>query len=107
MHKEYIFDSGMIIGSTVEPTMELKSWQQFFIPILHLARTSDMRSKKDRDFYVGLKIKLREYDFAKGRYTGRSCNVLVTHIISNDTPCALSSSALDRDYVVLSIKVVD
>lgn len=107
MKKEYILDSGMIIVSTVEPTMTLKSWQEFFAPIGYGSRTSDIRSKKDRDFYVGLKIKLCEYDFSRGKYTGRSLNVLVTHVTSNDTPCALSSSALDRDHVVLSLKVVD
>lgn len=104
--QEYILDSGMILVSTREPSMELKSWKEFFGPIVNLARTSDMRSKKDRVFHVGQKIRLREYDFAQGKYTGRTCNVLVTHIISNDTPCALSSNALDRDHVVLSIKVV-
>lgn len=86
--------------------IELKSWPQFFQPILDGTRTSDIRSKKDNHFFIGQKIVLREYDPFKGVYTGRQLIVEVTHVISNDTPCALSSVVLDRDHCVLSIRLM-
>ncbi len=96
-----------VIRQPFEEILELKSWSQFFAPILAGTRTSDMRSKKDRNFHIGQKLMMCEYDFAKGVYTGRKQLVEVTHIISNDTPCAISSSALDRDHVILSIRKVE
>lgn len=83
----------------------VKSWPQFYQPILNGTRTSDIRSKKDRTFKIGDKLVLEEYDPFKGSYTGRKQMVEVTHIISNETPCALSSVVLDNDYAVLSIKL--
>lgn len=84
--------------------MKLKSWPEFFQKTLEGTKTSDIRSKIDRDFYVGQKITLQEFDPFGTGYTGREQDIEVTHIISNDTPCALSSAVLDRNFCVLSIK---
>lgn len=86
---------------------ELKSWPQFFNPILNGTRTSDIRNKTDREFRVGDKMLLNEYDPFGTGYTGRSQSVEITHIISNDTPCALSSVVLDNNFCVLSIRKSD
>lgn len=87
-------------------THEVKSWPQFFGPILDGTRTSDMRLKTDRDFKIGDIMLLKEFDPFGGGYTGRTQEVEITHIISNDTPCALSSAVLHNDYCVLSIQKV-
>lgn len=85
---------------------EAKSWPQFFEPIVAGTRTSDMRSKVDRQFQIGDHMLLKEFDPFGGGYTGRQQEVEITHIISNETPCALSSAVLDVDYCVLSIRKV-
>ncbi|WP_425962671.1 DUF3850 domain-containing protein [Rhizobium nepotum] len=87
-------------------THTLKSWPQFFNPILAGTRTSDMRLKTDRDFAIGDHMVLEEFDPFGGGYTGRKATVEITHIISNETPCALSSAVLDNDYCVLSIRML-
>lgn len=85
----------------------VKSWPQFFQPISAGTRTSDIRLKTDRDFKIGDQMLLEEFDPFGGGYTGNKLLVEITHIISNETPCALSSAVLDNDYCVLSIKRVD
>lgn len=84
-------------------THVLKSWPQFYQAIVDGTRTSDIRAM-DRPYRIGDHLWLKEYDPFKGAYTGRECWVEVTHIISNDTPCALSSAVLQKGYCVLSIK---
>lgn len=88
-------------------THEVKSWPQFFGPIVAGTRTSDMRNKVDREFAIGDHMLLKEFDPFGGGYTGRIQEVEITHIISNETPCALSSAVLNNDYCVLSIRKVD
>lgn len=84
----------------------MKSWQPYFQAIKNGAKLHDVRSKKDRDFKIGDIIQLEEYLPFEGRYTGASLLVQVTYITSNDTPCALSSAVLDRDYCILSLRVI-
>ena len=83
---------------------ELKSWPRFFQAIVDGEKKHDLRSKIDRDFKIGDILKLREYDPFGDGYSGREFYVEVTYITSNDTPCALSSMALDRDCVILSLR---
>lgn len=85
-------------------THEMKSWPQFFQPIVEGRKLHDLRSKEGRDFQVGDVALLREYDPVAGDYTGRACQCLITFITSNDTPCAYSSAALARGYAILSLK---
>jgi uncharacterized protein YqfB (UPF0267 family) len=84
----------------------MKSWTFLFDKILEGKRTADIRSKKDRTFKVGQICRLEEFDPVSGLYTGRTCSVEITHITDNTTPCAMSSSVLDRDYCVLSIRLI-
>lgn len=84
----------------------MKSWTFLYEHIIAGRRTSDIRCKTDRAFRVGQICRLEEFDPINGHYTGRKCLVEITHIIDNVTPCAMSSSVLDRDYCVLSIKLI-
>lgn len=86
--------------------MRLKSWTHFFQAIKAGDKRHDLRSKKDRNFFVGQVLELEEYDNVHGRYTGDRIQVEVTYITSNETPCAFSSAVLDRDYAILSLKVL-
>lgn len=83
-----------------------KSWTYFFDVIASGQKTHDLRIN-DRDFAVGDFIILHRYDQVKGVYTGETCNVEITYITSNKTPCAFSSAVLDKEYCILSIKLID
>ncbi len=82
-----------------------KSWTHFFQAIKEGRKLHDLRNN-DRNFQVGDVIRLQEYLPFDGVYTGDELDVEITFITSNVTPCAYSSSALDRDYCILSLKVL-
>jgi hypothetical protein len=86
-------------------THTVKSWSPFFQAIKRGDKTHDLRYDCDRHFEVDDRIVLQEYDPFEGKYTGQECNVIVTYITSNRTPCAFSSAVLDKDYAILSIKL--
>lgn len=92
-------------NAPVDTLIELKSWPWFFADIITGQRTADIRCAKDRTFERGQLLRLMEFDPTNGTYTGRECEVEVTHITSRDTPCALSSAVLHPDYCVLSIRL--
>jgi uncharacterized protein YqfB (UPF0267 family) len=85
----------------------VKSWTYLFDEIKAGNKTADMRNKTERDYKVGDTMTLHRYDQATGKYTGETLNVRIRHIISNDTPCAMSSVALHRDYCILSLELID
>lgn len=85
-------------------THTLKSWPQFFRPIVRGERSHELR-RNDRDFKVGDEVLLREYDPALGDYTGMACTASITSITSAGEPCAVSAEGLHRDFCILTIKV--
>lgn len=84
----------------------MKSWPWFFDAFLDGRKLHDLR-KKDRDYAVGDTVILEEYDPRTGSYSGRRLAAEISYMTSNDTPCALSSNALDRDHVILSLRNVE
>ena len=84
----------------------VKSWSPFFKAIKAGSKTHDLRYDVDRNFEIGDYILLQEYEPFEGEYTGNECTVEVTYITSSKTPCAFSSAVLDKDYCILSIKVI-
>lgn len=84
----------------------VKSWTYLFDAIARGEKAADMRNKTERPYAVGDTMTLRRYDQATGVYTGETCEVAITHVISNDTPCAMSSVALNRDYCILSLRLL-
>jgi hypothetical protein len=85
---------------------KLKSWTGLFQPIYDGRKTHDLRDKT-RPFKVGDILTLQEYDQFKGEYTGRECDVEITYITSNETPCAFSSAVLSDGFCILSISKVN
>ena len=85
-------------------THELKCWPQFFSAIAEGRKQHDLRRSNDRDFLVGDRILLREFDPHSEKYTGRTQLVVITYITSHELPCALSGDALHPDYCILSIE---
>ncbi|WP_413641489.1 DUF3850 domain-containing protein [Mycobacterium sp. RTGN5] len=86
-------------------THELKSWSEFFRPIVSGERAHELR-RNDRDYRVGDRLILREYDPEAGTYSGEYCEVVVTSITSRDVPCAVSDQGLNPDFCILSVRVV-
>ena len=84
---------------------ELKSWPRFFGPIITGDRRHELR-RNDRDYRVGDRLVLREFDESLGTYTGRVCIAVVTSITSHDEPCAASAEGLNPDFCILTIRVV-
>ena len=85
---------------------KVKSWSQFFWPIVDGIKKHDMRDLTDRPYKVGDELTLQEYDAFKGRYTGMEQDVKITFITSKDTPCAFSSGFLDDRACILSFELL-
>jgi hypothetical protein len=87
-------------------THKVKSWVPFFQAFKRGEKKHDMRDMIDRVYKVGDDLILEEYDPFKGEYTGDTLRMKITYITSRETPCAFSSSALDRDYCILSLEKI-
>ncbi len=77
----------------------------FFAAIADGCKRHDLRRANDRHFAVGDRVVLHEFDPHSQTYSGREMTVCVTFITSAEQPCALSDSALNSDYCILSIAV--
>jgi hypothetical protein len=86
---------------------DLKCWPEFFTAIVAGEKRHDLRRTRDRQFKVGDRLRLQEYDHRADAYTGREQMVVVTYITSAAQPCALSDEALHPDYCILSIAFID
>lgn len=86
-------------------THQLKSWPKFFEPLQQGRRTHELR-RNDRDFRVGDLLELHEYLHETRTFPGRSCTMEVTSITSASEPCAVSATALNPDYCILSVRLV-
>lgn len=84
-------------------THELKCWPKFFAAIARGEKRHDLRRATDRDFRLGDRLLLREFDPERDAYTGKTQLVTITYITSADLPCALSKQALNPDFCILSI----
>lgn len=87
----------------------VRSWTHLYQPMAAGLKTHDLRLN-DRDYQVGDRLLMQEYDPAKGALTGQETLVEITYITGRDeghNPCAVSSVVLHPDYVILSIKRVD
>jgi hypothetical protein len=90
-----------------KPAHRLKCWPQFFESIKRREKTHDLRRADDRDFEVGDRLLLEEFDPSTKSYSGRRLVVEITYITSATQPCALSDKALASDYCILSIKLAN
>lgn len=86
-------------------THDVKSWPQFFRPVVSGTRTHELR-RDDRNYRVGDRIVLREYDVETQSYTGSFCVAAITSITSRDVPCAVSDQGLSPDFCILSVQVI-
>lgn len=82
----------------------LKCWPYFFNQIVAGEKTHELR-RTDRDFSVGDRLVLEEYEPVNGAYTGRTATVEVTCITSSEQACALSDEALGKDFCIMSVRL--
>jgi hypothetical protein len=82
---------------------KVKSWPQFFEATLSGAKTHEVRRLTDRDYRVGDRLLLQEYDPTTETYSGRELVVRITSMTSAESPCALSEECLHPDFCILSI----
>ena len=90
-------------GNHAHYDYEVKSWPWLFEPMMAKQKMHDMRDMRDRPYKIGDRMLLREFDPRTGKYTGREGVALITYITNNETPCAMSSSVLARDFAILSV----
>jgi hypothetical protein len=82
---------------------KVKSWPQFFEATRSGTKTHEVRRLADRDYRVGDRLRLQEYDPSTKTYSGRELVVQITYMTSADAPCALSEECLHSDFCILSI----
>jgi hypothetical protein len=81
----------------------VKSWPALFEATLSGAKVHEVRRLTDRDYRVGDRLRLQEYDPITETYSGRELVVRITYMTSADAPCALSEECLHPDFCILSI----
>lgn len=87
-------------------THKVKSWCYLYSAAIAGYKTHDFRDMTERDYKVGDHMHFQEFDQTKGTYTGREALFQITYITDRNTPCAMSSCALEKKYGVLSIKLL-
>jgi hypothetical protein len=85
---------------------KVKSWSHFYDAIVMGTKTHELRHD-DRNYQVGDKMLLQKFDNIQGKYTGDECLVEITYITNRNKPCAFSGSVLQRDYCILSIRLIE
>lgn len=65
-------------------THELKTWPAYFDAVSDGTKPFELR-RDDRDFSAGDILRLREYEPASGRYTGRVVEAEVSYVV-RDAP---------------------
>lgn len=76
-------------------THYLKTWPVFFKAVWDLKKTFELR-KNDRNFKVGDRLQLQEYDPTTKTYSGRFSVVNVTYVLN-----ANQVDGLDPDYCII------
>lgn len=94
----------MTIVDRIRTEHHLKSWVQFFEPIIAGERVHELR-RNDRNFQVGDVLRLHEWDPVAGCATGREAVAEITSITSEHAPCAVSDLGLAPGFCILSIRV--
>lgn len=74
----------------------LKINKEFFVPVMEHLKTFEIR-KNDRDFSIGDKITLNEWDKNLEVYTGRKVDGEITYITDYEQK---------GNYVVFSFKII-
>ena len=84
-------------------THEVKSWPEYFEPLVKGAKLFDVRFD-DRSYTVGDHLRIREYDDRAGKYTGREITRKITYVLHGAGAGAVPPLAgVHPRFVVLSL----
>jgi hypothetical protein len=72
---------------------ELKTWPEYFNLMVSGEKTFELR-EDDRDFKVGDRLDLMEFDPSNGEYTGRHIHRFITHILQDNPFINLGNNVL-------------
>lgn len=78
-------------------THDLKTWPEYFIAVMERRKRFEFRCN-DRNYKVGDKLRLKEYDPNAGYFTGNELLVTVLYVFSVSVLLTDNS-----DWVILSI----
>jgi hypothetical protein len=84
----------------------VKSWTPFFEAFMRGDKRHDLRDD-DRNYQIGDVLVLQEFHPFGNGYSGREMSMEVSYITGRETPCAFSSSALAKGFVILSLRPVE
>lgn len=80
---------------------ELKTWPQFFQPLLESRKTFELR-RNDRSFKVGDLLHLREFIPESETYTGRELRATITYVLDGSKVAGMVCGLRDG-YVALAL----
>ena len=84
-------------------THRLKSWPEFFQPLIDGQKTFELR-KDDRRYMVGDILLLQEFEPNTGKYTGREIKKRITFKLDGIGPGGITPMhGLSRGYAILAI----
>ena len=81
-------------------THELKTRPKYFQPIYEGTKNFEIRYN-DRDYKVGDRLRLREYDISTGKYSGMEVLVRVDYLLNS-----FEDSVILLNYVVMSTSII-
>jgi hypothetical protein len=86
-------------------THELKSWPEFFEPLSTGEKKFELR-KNDRDFKVGDRLVMKEWEPNTGKYSGREIRMRVNYIIAGTGPGGITPyNGLVAGYAILGVEL--
>lgn len=79
-------------------THDIKAWPEYFEPVWTGKKTAELR-RNDREYRVGDKVVLHEYEPMTRSYTGRAVHAIISHIVGD-------GEWLAPGYAMLSLNVL-
>ena len=84
----------------------LKTWPQYFKEIKAGNKVHELRIM-DRDYKVGDILVLQEYDPVTEKFSGDYVHAEITYITDQKQQCAFFQKAMNPNFGILSIKVLN
>lgn len=82
-------------------THALKTWPEFYGSIVDGSKPFELR-KNDRNFQLGDRLLIQEYDPVTKQYTGKECEKRIGYILRG-----AERFGLKKDYVILGLETIE
>jgi hypothetical protein len=87
-------------NKSIKMTHALKTWPVYFKEIESGVKTFELR-KADRPYNTGDSLILQEWDYEKGKYTGKELHASITYLLEGSEA---EKFGLKKGYCILGIK---